>query len=102
MIVNKNEPYAQALINKGLGLFIDHQILQFDNAKELPIHFIGSIAYYLKTELESQLISRGLKLGRILKNAWKKISPETLENLFFFMPGRIKAVLDAKGHFPVK
>ena len=67
LIVNKNEPYAQSLINKGLGLFIDNQILQFDNAKELPIHFIGSIAYYLKTELESQLISRGLKLGRILK-----------------------------------
>ncbi|MEC8239131.1 MAG: N-acetylglucosamine kinase [Bacteroidota bacterium] len=67
LIVNKNEPYAQALINKGLGLFIDNQILQFNNAKELPIHFIGSIAYYLNTELESQLISRGLKLGRILK-----------------------------------
>ncbi len=67
LIVNKNEPYAHALINKGLGLFIDNQILQFDNAKELPIHFIGSIAYYLNTELESQLISRGLKMGRILK-----------------------------------
>ena len=41
-------------------------------------------------------------LERILKTAWKKISPETLENLFFSMPGRIQAVLDAKGHFPVK
>ena len=67
LIVNKNEPYSQALIGKGLGLFIDNQILQFDNAKKLPIHFIGSIAHYLKTELESQLISRDLKLGRILK-----------------------------------
>ena len=67
LIVNKNEPYAQALINKGLGLFIDNQILQFDNAEELPIHFIGSISYYLKAELESQLISRSLKLGKILK-----------------------------------
>ena len=67
LIVNKNEPYAHALINKGLGLFIDNQILQFDNAKELPIHFIGSIAFYLNTELESQLISRGLKMGKILK-----------------------------------
>ena len=67
LIVNKNEPYAQALIYKGLGLFIDNQILQFDNAKKVPIHFIGSIAHYLKMELESQLISRDLKLGRILK-----------------------------------
>ncbi len=27
------------------------QILQFDNAKNVPIHFIGSIAFYLKEEL---------------------------------------------------
>ena len=67
LIDNKNEQYAQVLINKGLGLFIDNQILQFDKAREVPIHFIGSIAYYLKTELKLQLISRGLKLGRILK-----------------------------------
>lgn len=67
LIDNKNEQYAQVLINKGLGLFIDNQILQFDKAKEVPIHFIGSIAYYLKTELKLQLMSRGLKLGRILK-----------------------------------
>ena len=51
LIDNKNEQYAQVLINKGLGLFIDNQILQFDKAREVPIHFIGSIAYYLKTEL---------------------------------------------------
>lgn len=67
LIVNKNEPYAQALINKGIGLFIENQIFQFENAKELPLHFIGSIAYYLKTELESQLVSHGLKMGKILK-----------------------------------
>ena len=41
-------------------------------------------------------------LERILKTAWKKISPETLQNLFFSMPGRNQAVLDNKDHFPVK
>ena len=67
VIVNKNEPYIQGLINKGLGLFIENQITQFDNAKELPIHFIGSISYFLKEELEAKLISYGLTLGKILK-----------------------------------
>ena len=67
VIVNKNEPYIQGLINKGLGLFIENQINQFDNAKELPIHFIGSISYFLKEELEAKLISYGLTLGKILK-----------------------------------
>ena len=67
VIVNKNEPYIKGLINKGLGLFIENQISQFDNAKELPIHFIGSISYFLKFELESKLTSYGFKLGKILK-----------------------------------
>ena len=67
VIVNKNEPYIQELINKGLGLFIENQIMQFDNAKELPIHFIGSISFFLKEELEAKLNSYGYKLGKILK-----------------------------------
>ena len=67
VIVNKNEPYIKGLINKGLGLFIENQISQFDNAKDLPIHFIGSISYFLKLELESKLTSYGFKLGKILK-----------------------------------
>ena len=41
-------------------------------------------------------------LEKSLKTAWKKISAETLQNLFFSMPGRIRAVLEAKGSFPVK
>ena len=67
VIGNKNEPYIKGLINKGLGLFIENQISQFDNAKELPIHFIGSISYFLKEELEAKLISYGFTLGKILK-----------------------------------
>ena len=67
VIVNKNEPYIQELINKGLGLFIENQIMQFDNAKELPIHFIGSISFFLNEELEAKLNSYGYKLGKILK-----------------------------------
>ena len=67
VIVNKNELYIQELINKGLGLFIENQISQFNNAKELPIHFIGSISYFLKEELEAKLISYGFRLGKILK-----------------------------------
>ena len=41
--------------------------MQFDNAKELPIHFIGSISYFLREELEAKLISYGFTLGKILK-----------------------------------
>ena len=41
-------------------------------------------------------------LERILKTAWKKIAPETLQNLFFFISGRIQAVQDVNSHFLMK
>ena len=43
-----------------------------------------------------------LGLERILKDAWSKISPEILENLYRSMPDRVKAVLDAKVGFVIK
>ena len=41
-------------------------------------------------------------LEKILKDAWSKISPEVLENLYNSMPGRIQAVLEAKGSNVIK
>lgn len=68
LIENKDEDYAQQLIKKGLALFIEHQvILQFPNAKEIPIHFVGSIGFYLQRELKEVLKDFGLTAGKILK-----------------------------------
>lgn len=67
LIENKANEYSQNLIKKGFDLFIRHQILQFQNAKDVPIHFIGSIAFYLQEELKEVLTSLGLTPGKILK-----------------------------------
>lgn len=67
MIKNKNNPVFQKIINNGLDLFINHQILQFINAKEIPIHFIGSVSFFLKDEIKNSLKLKGLKMGRIVQ-----------------------------------
>ena len=54
-------------INKGLKLFIDKQILQFNDANDIPIHFIGSISYYLQDELKELFNEYGLSYGKILR-----------------------------------
>ena len=41
----------RTLIDNGLDRFIRHQILQFKEAKEIPVHFVGSISYFLKDEI---------------------------------------------------
>lgn len=67
LIENKESDYSQNVIKKGFTLFAHHQILQFENAKEIPVHFIGSIAYYLQNELTEVLSELGLQVGNILK-----------------------------------
>jgi len=67
LIKHKDIPLFQDIIAKGLKRFINHQILQFDNAKEVPIHFIGSISHFLKDEIETALKQKGLTMGRIVQ-----------------------------------
>jgi N-acetylglucosamine kinase-like BadF-type ATPase len=67
IIEHKQVPEMKTVIEDGLQRFISHQILQFDNAKEVPIHFIGSIAHYLKDEIDKALKKNGLRLGNVVK-----------------------------------
>jgi len=67
LIQNKDNPTFQKIIENGLERFINHQILQFKNAREIPIHFIGSISFFLKEETERALKAKGLTMGRIVK-----------------------------------
>jgi len=67
LIQHKDNPTFQKIIENGLERFINHQILQFKNAREIPIHFIGSISFFLKEETERALKAKGLTMGRIVK-----------------------------------
>ena len=67
LIENKSNQYCKDLIKKGLCLFIKNQILQFDNSNKIPIHFVGSISYYLKDELEDCLKLYKLSIGNVLR-----------------------------------
>jgi len=67
LIENKNTPFCKKYIAEEIQLFMQHYILQFDNAKEVPIHFIGSIAFCLKEELTKALQLQGLQIGNVFK-----------------------------------
>ena len=67
IIKNKEVREMKSIIEDGLQRFISHQILQFENAKDVPIHFIGSIAHYLKDEIDIALKRNGLRLGNVVR-----------------------------------
>ena len=67
LIDNKSNEYFKEIIYKGLERFIDYQILQFDDFSKVDIHYVGSIAYYLKDEITRVGKKYNLQTGRFIQ-----------------------------------
>ena len=67
LIDNKENEYFKEIIFKGLERFIDYQILQFDDFSKVDVHYVGSIAYYLKDEIVKIGKKYNLKTGKFIK-----------------------------------
>ena len=67
LIENKDYNVFKEIIYKGLNRFIAHQIMQFKDCYHIPIHFVGSIAHYLKEEIRKSLTEKGLKMGNVVQ-----------------------------------
>lgn len=67
LIENKTHKFCQQIIEKGMQTFIDNYIRQFDNCQDIPVQFVGSIAFYLKDELKIMMDKNNLKLGNVLR-----------------------------------
>lgn len=67
LIQNKDHEYCQKIIHSAMQDFVDLYITQFENCREIPNHFIGSIAFYLKDELKVVLEKNHLKIGNVLR-----------------------------------
>jgi len=65
LIENKDHPYCKGVIDKGFQQFVNNYIMQFELATKVPIHFVGSIAYYLREELAAVIERNDLVLGVI-------------------------------------
>ena len=65
IIENKNHPYCKGVIDKAFQQFVNNYIMQFELATKVPIHFVGSIAHFLKDELAMVLERNDLIAGVI-------------------------------------
>ena len=57
------------------------QIEQFDDCKEIPLHFVGSIGFYLRDELKKVLDKNDLKLGKVLRRPIEGLVDYHLKNI---------------------
>jgi len=67
LIQNKEHEFCKKIIFKGMKSFVKNYIRQYENCKEIPVHFVGSIAFYLKDELQTTFDKYEMKLGNVLR-----------------------------------
>ena len=67
VVENKNHDYCRSMVKKGMQLFVDNWISQYEARYEVPINFVGSIAFFLQDILEEVLAENNLKLGNVLR-----------------------------------
>ncbi|KQS45794.1 MULTISPECIES: BadF/BadG/BcrA/BcrD ATPase family protein [Flavobacterium] len=67
LIQHKDDEFIQKLVFEAMQVFVDNYITQFEDCREVPVHFVGSIAFYLKDELKQVLDKNGLRLGNVLR-----------------------------------
>jgi N-acetylglucosamine kinase-like BadF-type ATPase len=67
LVQHKEDPFFQKIIIDAIEDLVDNYIFQYDNCREIPVHFVGSIAYYIKEELAQVFQKHELKLGNVIK-----------------------------------
>lgn len=64
---NLHHFFIQKLVAEGFAEFIDRHVRKYSNHTTLPIHFIGSIAFYFQDILKVVLEERNMTMGNIIR-----------------------------------
>jgi len=60
--------YFENIISNGLKIFLRIYIQRFKEHSTLPIHFVGSVAFYFNDKLNELCSKNNLKIGKIIKS----------------------------------
>lgn len=64
---HKDLKFVQNLILEGVSEFLDIHVMRYPNVEKTPVHFIGSLAYYFEEITRHVCKSKGLTVGKIIK-----------------------------------
>ena len=59
--------YIPDMIAEGMNKFLRIHVMCFENYKEVPVHFIGSVAYFFSDQLHLEAEKLGITIGTIIK-----------------------------------
>jgi N-acetylglucosamine kinase-like BadF-type ATPase len=64
---NYDEAYCQAIISSSFEAFLKKYLLKYPNITQMPLGFIGSVAFYYAEILEKVCSEHGLKVSKIIE-----------------------------------
>lgn len=67
IFTNERNGYFYSLIAEGMKNFIEHRVLCFKEAQNVPVHFIGSIAFFSQDIIRDVAKPYHLEIGNIVR-----------------------------------
>ena len=79
MYENKEEEIFDNIFREGIQYFFDLDIKCFENYKEYPLTFVGSVAYYLSDYINEVAQKEGMKIQEIISSPIENLVKEHFE-----------------------
>lgn len=64
---HRDHPHVKQWVTKGMIHFINIHVKCFNNWKDVPVHFVGSIGHYFEDCLKEAAKETGIRLGQIIR-----------------------------------
>ncbi len=78
---NDCEPYCQTLIASSFETFLKKYILKYPKLTQIPLGFIGSVAFYYSGILKKVCVEYGLKISKIIEKPMEELVKFHQQNL---------------------
>lgn len=83
IFTNERNGYFYKLIHEGLEDFVRCRVLCYKQAQSVPIHFIGSIAFFSEDVIRAVLQPYGLQIGNIVRRPIDALIEHYRKNVMF-------------------
>jgi N-acetylglucosamine kinase-like BadF-type ATPase len=81
---HQNHPYIRQLVKDCFIEFLTRHVCKYENHETLPVHFVGSIAWYFSQILQEALAALHLRIGVILHKPAQNLFQYHLSREQFF------------------
>lgn len=79
---HQSHPYFACMIEEGMKLFLENHVCCYPQFKEVPTHFVGSVAFHFSDTLRKVASQLGVKMGNIIRQPIEHLVSYHVKYLF--------------------